>query len=140
MARCDTLPHARAGDHVNGSGARKCASHDEHLGDVELVDGERTALVEAFRQLGDAVGRVAPQPGDEAFVEHERLVVGAPERFERALLGRCEHGPHCAPVGVTARELGRRGRRLTRAPRCAPWSHAALDHGPVRRRRTHPDA
>ena len=44
------------------------------------------------RQLGERVGGVSPQLGDEVAVEHDRVVVGAPERIERALLGRCEPG------------------------------------------------
>ena len=52
IAWWDTLPQAMAGDQANGAGVEEVGLARQHLGDVELVDGER-ALVEALGELGE---------------------------------------------------------------------------------------
>ena len=106
-------------------GARKWRLARQHLGDVELVDGERRARRAARPARRCRRRRRARSSATKSAIEHERLVVGAPQRLEGALLGRGEHGAALCAMGVTAALSGATWRRpLTRAPRAHDRTHA----------------
>ena len=133
--------HLPAGD-GRGPGERgrgeEVSLAGQDLGDVELVDGE-APLVEA--------GGESTMPAD-ASVRSSATKAGSKTSGSSSMRRSASRVRRCAGVSMlsTVRHGCHSGLSradeppLTRAPLCAPWLHAELDDGPVRPRRTHPDA